>query len=88
MPRYRYMCEECTLTFTLIHGINEVLSNCPDCGAVQSMQKLLSTPMIIKDDIQIKRDKIGDLTKQYIEKNREILKEQKQEASSENYEPT
>ena len=44
--------------------------------------------MIIKDDIQIKRDKIGNLTKQYIEKNREILKEQKQEASSENYEPT
>ena len=82
------MCEECTLTFTLIHGINEVLVDCCECGASQSMRKLLSTPMIIKDDIQIKRNKIGELTKEYIEENRKILEEQKKEARSKDHDPT
>jgi len=88
MPRYRYMCDECTLTFTVLHGINEVLVKCQECGAPQSMRKLLSTPIIIKDDIIIKENKIGELTKEYIEANRKILEEQKKEAKSKDYEPT
>ena len=79
MPRYRYMCEECALTFTAIHGINEVLVDCQECGASQSMRKLLSTPIIMKDDIEIKQNKIGELTKEYIEKNREVLKQFKKD---------
>lgn len=43
------------------------------------MRKLLSTPIIIKDDIEIKQDKIGELTKEYIEENREILKQFKKD---------
>ena len=86
MPRYRYMCNECTLTFTLVHGINEVLVDCPKCDATQSMEKLLSTPIIIKSDIQISQDKVGELTKEYIEENRRILQEQIKEAKSEDYE--
>ena len=88
MPRYRYMCNECTLTFTLVHGINEVLVDCPKCDATQSMEKLLSTPIIIKSDIQISQDKVGELTKEYIEENRRILQEQIKEARSEDYEQT
>ncbi len=86
MPRYRYMCNECTLTFTLVHGINEVLVDCPKCDATQSMEKLLSTPIIIKSDIQISQNKVGELTKEYIEENRKILQEQIKEAKSEDYE--
>tara|TARA_R100000008_G_C3582445_1_gene169546 strand:- start:1209 stop:1475 length:267 start_codon:yes stop_codon:yes gene_type:complete len=88
MPRYRYMCDECTLTFTLIHGINEVLVDCQECGAPQSMRRLLSTPTIIKDDIQIKQNKVGELTKEYIEENRKILEKQKQEAKKEDHDPS
>ena len=88
MPRYRYMCDECTLTFTVLHGINEVLVKCQECDAEQSMRKLLSTPIIIKDDIVIKENKIGELTKEYIEANREILETERKKASRENYEPT
>ena len=73
------MCEECTLTFTVLHGINEVLVKCQECGATQSMRKLLSTPMLIKNYIVIKENKIGELTKEYIEANRKILEEQKKE---------
>ncbi len=84
MPRYRYMCNECTLTFTLIHGINEVLVDCPKCNATQSMEKLLSTPIIMKNDIEINKNKVGELTKEYIEENRRILEQQKIEARKEN----
>tara|TARA_R100000008_G_C3528447_1_gene137900 strand:+ start:288 stop:536 length:249 start_codon:yes stop_codon:yes gene_type:complete len=80
------MCEECTLTFTLIHSINEVLVDCQECGASQSMRKLLSTPMIIKDDIEIKQNKVGELTKEYIEKNRKILQQQRKKAKKEEHE--
>jgi hypothetical protein len=52
------------------------------------MRKLLSTPIMIKDDIVIKKNKIGELTKEYIEANRKILEEQKKEAKSKDYEPT
>ena len=86
MPRYRYMCDECTLTFTVLHGINEVLVKCQECGAEQSMRKLSSTPIIIKDDIAIKENKIGELTKEYIEANREILNQEKEREDT--YEPS
>jgi len=78
------MCNECTLTFTLIHGINEVLVDCPKCNATQSMEKLLSTPIIMKNDIEINKNKVGELTKEYIEENRRILEQQKIEARKEN----
>ncbi len=80
------MCEECTRTFTLIHGINEVLVDCQECGAHQCMQKLLSTPTILKNDIQIEQSKVGELTKEYIEENRKILQTQK--ATKEDYDPS
>ena len=69
-----------------MHGINEVLVKCQECGAEQSMRKLLSTPIIIKDDIAIKENKIGELTKEYIEANREILEQEK--ARKETHEPS
>ena len=82
------MCTECSKTFTIIHGINEVLTKCQECGAIQSMQKLLSTPIVIKDDIVIKKNKVGELTKEYIEANREVLKQQKEEARKGTHEPS
>ena len=77
MPRYRYMCEECTLIFTIFHGINEVHLDCHECGGIQSMKKLLSMPIVIKDSVEVKKNKIGELTKEYIEINRKVLQEEK-----------
>ena len=82
------MCNECSETFTVFHGVNEVLVKCQECDAVQSMQKLLSTPIVIKGDIVIKKNKVGELTKEYIEANREVLKQQKEEARKGSYEPS
>ena len=82
------MCDECTLTFTVLHGLDETLVDCCECGAPESMRKLLSTPIMIKDDIVIKKNKVGELTKEYIEANRKILKEQKKEVKGKDYEPS
>ena len=87
MPRYRYMCEECTQTFTVLHGINEVLVKCQECNSPQSMRKLLSRPFAPKKATSAPQSKVGDLTKEYIEENRKVLEQQKKEAKKKTYDP-
>ena len=67
--------------------ISETLSDCEECGGVDAMVKLVSIPHI-KKEVVIEKDKIGEITKEHIEANREILEQQKQEAKEENYEPS
>ena len=38
----------------------------------------------MKNDIEINKNKVGELTKEYIEENRRILQQQKIEARKEN----
>jgi putative FmdB family regulatory protein len=87
MPRYRYKCNECGDIVIVFHGIKETLTECKKCPQENTMKKLLSTPLAIKK--QPKTDKkIGDITKKYIEENREILKQQKKEAKEKAHEPS
>jgi len=67
--------------------ISETLSDCGECEGVGTMEKLVSTPHI-KKEIPLEKDKVGEITKEYIEANREILEQQKQETKKENYEPS
>ena len=78
MPRYKYGCTECEDIVIVFHGIKETFTNCKKCSQENTMKKLLSTPFTIKKKAVDK--KIGDVTKKYIEENREILKQQKKEA--------
>ena len=81
MPRYRYQCEKCEDVTTIFHLISEqIKSGCTVCEATGSLTKLLNTTIIKKDDRHmVQEQKTGDLTKQFIEENREILKNQKKE---------
>tara|TARA_R110000737_G_scaffold116997_2_gene149757 strand:+ start:683 stop:886 length:204 start_codon:yes stop_codon:yes gene_type:complete len=67
--------------------MSETLSDCDECGATNTMKKLVSTPYI-KKDIEVEEKKVGDATKEHIEANREILEQQKQEIAKETYEPS
>lgn len=87
MPRYNYQCAECLRTMIIVHGINEVLADCQKCGAIQSMQKLLSTPMLMKTEPMNEEKEIGQTTKEYIEANRNILNEEKEKSKRKLYEP-
>lgn len=54
MPRYDYQCS-CGERFEVEHGFNDVLKKCPQkvlrCKGGGKLQKLISKPMIISDDI-------------------------------------
>lgn len=84
MPRYKYQCEFCNDIVVVFHGINEVFLNCEKCLEKQTMRKVLSTPMIIKKETTSNKKNVGDITKQYIEENKQILEQQKIEARNDN----
>ena len=89
MPRYNYSCENCKSAVTVIHGINENHTDCNECGLKNVMKKMLSVPLFIKKQNVDEADlKVGELTKEYIEANRDILKQQKEESEKETYEPS
>jgi len=79
MPRYRYECTACGEVVLVFHSLKEVLTDCKLCSDPNTMKKLLSRPLVAKK--QGPEDKkTGDITKEYIEKNRQVLKQQKKEA--------
>ena len=84
MPRYRYYCETCELEFVAFHGINDDFNSCPTCEQ-ETVQKMLSTPIII-NKTQNNNSKVGDITHEHIEANKQILKEEKQKAKTQDYE--
>lgn len=83
MPRYRYGCESCGEEFMAFHSISDSLEECQLCGA-KNIKKMVGKPVIIKKNIEASKA-TGELTKDYIEANREILKEMKEEAKNGRY---
>jgi putative FmdB family regulatory protein len=79
MPRYRYFCEECQNDFTVFHGMNDIQKGCSICSS-SKIKKMLTTPIHLKNK---KEESVGNLTKKYIEDNKEILKDLKEEAQKE-----
>lgn len=88
MPRYKYQCESCDKVVIVLHSINDDYTTpCVFCGIEGSMKKLLSTPLYMVEDSTVD-GAVGDITKEYIEANREILKQQQKEAKEFTHEPT
>ena len=89
MPRYRYECEKCTSISIIFHTLKEKVTDCSICGEKDSMHKLLSVPIVRKSDKHNEeKQQIGDLTKEKIEENREILKNQIKEMKGKEYDKT
>tara|TARA_R100001460_G_scaffold35095_1_gene67771 strand:+ start:118 stop:336 length:219 start_codon:yes stop_codon:yes gene_type:complete len=69
-----------------MHPSSETRIDCDNCEIKNSLVKLLAKPLISKN---VKTDKdnsnIGEITKKFIEQNREILDKQKKEYSSKEY---
>jgi putative FmdB family regulatory protein len=88
MPRYRYNCEVCHITQMIFHMLTKPVIVCPQCGAPNRMKKLLTIPTIVGEAGNTPDGEVGELTKEYIESNRDVLKQQKEEAKKETYEPS
>ena len=85
MPRYVYKCFECEQLSTIFHRISQIVEECPVCLKKDTLSKQLTTPMY-KNKNEQKTQKVGELTKEFIEKNKEILEIEK--SKREDYEPT
>ncbi len=75
MPKYLYNCITCEQSIELIHSYG-IIPCCPICSG--SLSRDYAVPFnILKGDAPIR--KVGDLTKQFIEDNRQVLRELKEE---------
>jgi len=84
MPRYRYMCHTCIQEFIVFHQWEESQNDCIKCGATD-ISKLFNNSFTTKKE-QKEEKKVGNLTREYIETNREVLKELQKEAKQETHE--
>ena len=89
MPRYHYRCSECNVAITVIHGLDDVHTQCASCVQENTMIKLLTKPTILRNYSQSNSEQVvGEVTTEYIEKNRQVLEEEKEKAKKEVYEPS
>ena len=85
MPRYRYMCHFCMREFTAMHSWKEDQEACVRCESTE-ISKLLTKPSRSLPTEQA--ETTGQVTKEYIDSNKEILEDMKKESRSEDYEPS
>ena len=79
MPRYVYYCPQCDNHFQTRHGMKEIQVLCQLCKEHSHLQRVPQMPSIKKEKISGKQAD-GSLTKNYIEQNREVLRDMKKEA--------
>tara|TARA_Y100000593_G_C4233906_1_gene298462 strand:+ start:288 stop:539 length:252 start_codon:yes stop_codon:yes gene_type:complete len=78
VPKYCYKCKECEVEFEVRHSIKEKLYDCKTCDNEQSLQRIPQLTNIPKSST-VGKQKAGSLVKEFIEANREVLKEQKEQ---------
>lgn len=84
MPRYNYRCSSCQHESIIFHLISETAGNCTECALPKTLVKQLTSPLYATR--HVKAPAVGEITKDYIEQNRELLEEEK--TKRETYEPT
>ncbi len=75
MPRYSYYCYDCESTLNVVHLMKERLTECTECGS----EEIKKIPSLMAKKV-IKKQKTGDIVKQGIKKNQEILEQHKKES--------
>ena len=87
MPKYLYSCSECGHSFKIYHSSKEKLKNCPQCEVVDGLKREVNKVFIKKQEENLNKN-IGDITKEFIEDNREILKDYKKDLENNIYDET
>ena len=76
---------------TILHGMEEVHSTCSACESIDCMKKLFTNSFAIKNANKTNstnNQEVGELTKQYIKENRDLLEKERNKAKKETHEPT
>jgi len=78
MPKYNYHCNSCDISFEEVHLMSEMVNNCKACES----EDINRIPYgWTKPHVNTKR-KTGDVVKEFIEKEKEELKKQKESLST------
>jgi hypothetical protein len=84
MPRYVYRCLSCEGHFQVWHGMNDNYNKCDLCDVEDHLVRVPQIPSI--KEVAVNKPATGDITKDYIKQNQELLKEMKKEARNRTYE--
>jgi len=85
MPLYSYQCKTCGSIVNANVSLGENPETCSDislCDREGEITKMLSTPRIARPGGKQQEKKVGELTKEKIEENRDILQAEKERLSS------
>ena len=85
MPRYTYKCENCQVTFQIIHSIEEKLTDCEECETAAALQRIPSIPMVLVKKQETGKRQVGSLVKEYIEDAKGDLDQEKRELNNRIY---
>ena len=80
MPNYTYYCNECEGEFEMFHSMSERPQQCQLCHSTGYLMRVPQMTYIAK------KEKTGNLVKEYIEKNKRVLEQEKQEAKNQEVE--
>lgn len=81
MPQYAYKCKSCDKQWEEFHSISETPSKCPFCE-MSNLQRIPSSVTIITKMQEENKIRTGEIVKDYIDQNKQVLKELKQEIKS------
>ena len=84
MPRYVYLCNICASHFQVRHGMKETQESCEVCHESGHLTRVPQMPIIKKTEVSSDKS-VGSMTKEYIEQNRELLRDMKKEARNQEY---
>jgi hypothetical protein len=76
VPKYCYKCPECEGEVEVRHGMTERLEECKLCDYQGVLTRIPQLTNIIRKQEQGQRE-TGSLVKEYIEENKQILKEER-----------
>ena len=80
MPSYIYHCNDCKMEFETFHGMSERPEQCELCGSTGCLIRVPQMTYVSR------KEKSGDLVKEYIEKNKKVLEQEKREAKNQEVE--
>ena len=88
MPKYVYHCKACENEFEFVHGMTERREDCVLCGEKSCLDRIPQISHIKTSNLSDSQDsnEVGTHVKNAIKENAQILKEQKKEVDSWEYE--
>lgn len=85
MPKYNYYCKSCDEYFEIRHSMKEVLDSCVCCES-DTFSRIPSIPSYInKINVSSNDGRPGALVEEYIKKNRQSVKEEKERLKQQEY---